>query len=116
MCSSSIINNFWGGLQKAYGYAQDLNKSLNDIRIVTGYSTNQMAEFAKNANTAAKALSTTTTNYTNASLIYYQQGLTDKEVIDRTNVTVKMANAAGVSAEEVSQQLTAVWNNVGIIF
>jgi hypothetical protein len=31
-----------------------------------------MARFAKQANIAAKSLSTTTTEYTNASLIYYQ--------------------------------------------
>jgi hypothetical protein len=31
-----------------------------------------MASFAEKANQAAKALSTTTTEYTNASLIYYQ--------------------------------------------
>nr|DAM06842.1 MAG TPA: hypothetical protein [Caudoviricetes sp.]DAM27198.1 MAG TPA: hypothetical protein [Caudoviricetes sp.] len=31
-----------------------------------------MAEFAKNANKAAKQLSATTLDYTNASLIYYQ--------------------------------------------
>jgi hypothetical protein len=31
-----------------------------------------MADFAEQANKAAKALSTTTTSYTNASLIYYQ--------------------------------------------
>jgi hypothetical protein len=31
-----------------------------------------MAEFAKEANKAAKSLSTTTTDYTDAALIYYQ--------------------------------------------
>jgi hypothetical protein len=31
-----------------------------------------MADFAKEANKAAKALSTTTTAYTDASLIYFQ--------------------------------------------
>jgi hypothetical protein len=31
-----------------------------------------MAKFAQSANTAAKALSTTTTKYTDAALIYYQ--------------------------------------------
>jgi hypothetical protein len=36
-----------------------------------------MAKFAKEANLAAKTLSTSTTNYTKASLIYYQQGLSD---------------------------------------
>jgi hypothetical protein len=48
---------------------------LNNIRIVTGYSVEDMADFAEEANKAAKALRTTTTEYTNASLIYYQQGL-----------------------------------------
>jgi hypothetical protein len=31
-----------------------------------------MSKFAKEANKAARALSATTTDYTNASLIYYQ--------------------------------------------
>ena len=109
--SSSMLHGFMGAIQSAYGYAQDLNKSLTDIRIVTGYSTDQMAQFAEQANKAAKALSTTTTDYTNASLIYFQQGLSDAEVEERTNVTVKMANAAGQSAQIVSDQMTAVWNN-----
>lgn len=109
--SSSILHGFMGAVSSAYGYAQDLNESLTNIRIVTGQNTDQMARFAKEANAAAKALSTTTTRYTNASLIYYQQGLSDEEVKKRTDITVKMANAAGASAETVSDQLTAVWNN-----
>jgi hypothetical protein len=72
--SSSILHGFMGSLSSAYGYAQDLNKSLNDIRIVTGQSSEQVAKFAEQANRAAQSLSTTTTAYTNASLIFYQQG------------------------------------------
>ena len=109
--SSSILHGFMGALQGAYGYAQDLNESLNNIRIVTGQNIDQMAKFADQANRAAKNLSTTTTAYTDAALIYYQQGLKDKEVIDRTDVTVKMANVSRQSAEEVSSQMTAIWNN-----
>lgn len=109
--SSSLMNSFVGAIQSAYGYAQDLNESLNNIRIVTGQSVDQMAEFARQANKAARELSTTTTEYTNASLIFYQQGLSGKEVEERTAVTIKMANAAGESAETASEQLTAVWNN-----
>jgi TP901 family phage tail tape measure protein len=70
-----------------------------------------MSKFAAEANKAAKALSTTTTEYTNASLIYYQQGLSDADVKTRTDVTIKMANASRQSAEIVSDQLTAIWNN-----
>lgn len=109
--SSTAIHRFIGTIQTAYNYAQDLNKSLNDIRIVTGYGSDKMAEFAKNANKAAKQLSATTLDYTNASLIYYQQGLDDKAVQERTDVTVKMANVTGTAAQTVSDQLTAVWEN-----
>ena len=109
--SSSLLHGFMGAIQSAYGYAQDLNESLNNIRIVTGQSVDQMARFADQANKAAKELSTTTTAYTNASLIYYQQGLSDEEVRKRTDATVKMANVSRQSAEEVSSQMTAIWNN-----
>jgi hypothetical protein len=33
-----MLHGFMGGLQSAVGYAKDLNRSLNDIRIVTGYN------------------------------------------------------------------------------
>ena len=109
--SSSMLHGFMSATQAAYGYAQDLNESLNNIRIVTGQNIDQMAKFAQEANNAAKALSTTTTEYTNASLIYYQQGLNDQQVKERTDITIKMANVARQSAEVVSDQMTAVWNN-----
>ena len=109
--SSSILHGFMGSIQKAYGYAQDLDESLNNIRIVTGQTADQMAVFAEKANKAAKALSSTTTEYTNASLIYFQQGLEGADVDERTAITIKMAQAAGQSVEIVSDQLTSIWNN-----
>lgn len=109
--SSSILHGFMGSISAAVGYAKDLNKSLNDIRIVTGASVDEMARFAEQANRSAKALSASTTEYTKASLIYYQQGLDDQAVKERTDVTIKMANVSGQTAEMVSDQMTAVWNN-----
>ena len=109
--SSSILHGLMGAVQGAYGYAKDLDSALNDIRIVTGLSADEMDRFAVKANHAAKALSTTTTEYAKASLIYFQQGLSDSQVEERTAITMKMANAAGASAETISDHLTAVWNN-----
>lgn len=109
--ASSVINGLSGAMQRAYGYAQDLNKSLTDIRIVSGYGADEMAKFAESANKAAKALSATTTAYTNAALIYYQQGLSNAEVEERTATTIKMANVTGENAEAVSSYMTAIWNN-----
>ena len=109
--SSSILHGFIGSLQSAYGYAQNLNKSLTDIQIVTGKSNAEMSAFAESANKAAKELNTTTLKYSDASLIFFQQGLNGKDVEERANVVIKMAHASGQAADEVSQQMTAVWNN-----
>lgn len=111
MISSSFLHGMVGAFQSAYSYAQSLDKSLNNIRIVTSQSTDQMAKFAQEANKAAQSLSTSTLNYSNAALIYYQQGLSDQEVKERTDATVKMANVTRQTSEQVSQQMTAIWNN-----
>ena len=108
--TSSIFNKLTGAVQKAWDYSVQLDSSLNDIRIVTGKSADEMERFAKTANVAAQNLGTSTKDFTNASLIYYQQGLNDKEVEERTAITLKTANVTGQSASEVSEQLTAVWN------
>ena len=109
--SSSMIKGFMGAISSAFNYAEDLNESLNKIQIVTGNSADQMARFAVQANKAAKELSTTTTAYTDASLIYYQQGLDEESVKARTDITIKAANAAGTNAAEMADYLTAVWNS-----
>lgn len=108
--TSSAWNNMVGSVEKAWGFAKKLDSSLNDIRIVTGKSAEEMDKFAVSANKAAQKLGTSTTDYTNAALIYYQQGLSDAEVQTRTDITMKAANVTGQSTAEVSEQLTAVWN------
>lgn len=109
--SASLIQGFTSSISNAYKYAQDLNKSLNNIRIVSGLSADEMSKFAAQANKAAQALNTSTTAYTNAALIFYQQGLEGQAVLDRADTVVKLANVTGQSAKVVSDQMTAVWNN-----
>lgn len=108
--SSGIVNTFTGAVSQAYGYVKHLDSSLNDIRIVTGKSADEMERFARTANKAAKALGSSTTEYTEAALIYYQQGLSDEEANARAATTLKAANVTGQSGSAVSEELTAVWN------
>jgi hypothetical protein len=92
MAASSVLNRITGSIQEAYGYVKHLDTSLNDIRIVTEYSADAMDKFAEKANKAASALGKSTTDYTEAALIYYQQGLGEEETAARTDVTLKTAN------------------------
>lgn len=108
--ASSAMNNFTGSVQKAYSFVRQLDSSLNNIMIVTNKSSDDMAKFAKQANDAAKALGAQTTTYTDAALIYYQQGLSEEETKARAETTVKTANVTGQTGDQVSEELTAVWN------
>ena len=111
MMSSALLQGVTRAFTGTIDYAKELNESLNNIRIVTNKSEESMSKFAKQANEAAKALSTTTTKYTDASLIYYQQGLGDQEVLKRAETTLKLANVVGEEASTVSEWMTAIWNN-----
>ena len=106
--SSSLMQGVTNSISQAYGFAKNLDSALNDIRIVTGQSANEMARFAERANAVASNLGKGTNDYTKAALIYAQQGLGQKEIEERTAITLKTANVTGQSAEEVSEELTAV--------
>ena len=104
------INAVGDAIRQSYDYIIDLDTSLNDIRIVTGKSADEMDRFAKQANKVAKELGVSTKAYTDASLIFYQQGLSDTESNERARITSMAANVTGQSASAVSEQLTAIWN------
>ena len=108
--SSSIVNQFSGEIQRAVYFTKDLDKSLNDIRIVSGASKDEMADFAIEANNAAKALKTSTVEYSDAALVYFQQGMAADDVRKMTEATVMGANIAGESTEEMSNLLTSTMN------
>ena len=110
--SSAIFNKMTDSVSEAYSYIKRLDSSLNNIRIVSNATADEMERFAVQANKVAKSLGTSTLDYTNASLIYYQQGITDfKEIQERTDATLKLANTTGESASSVSDYMTAIWNN-----
>lgn len=108
--TSRIFNGITESVQEAWDYTRRLDASLNDIRIVTGKSADEMERFARTANTAAQTLGKSTKDYTDAALIYYQQGLSEQEANKRAEITLKTASVTGQSTDTVSEQLTAVWN------
>ena len=108
---SQAIHGVQSALSSAYRYAQQLNKGLTDIAIVSDLDTKQLTAFAKTANQMARDLSASTSDVVSGALIYYQAGLSDEEVIKRTETTIKLAQTSGESAEQISSYMTAIWNN-----
>ena len=107
---NNLLSSISSTIKQSYYYVKDLDTSLNDIRIVTGKSADEMERFAVQANDAAKTLAVSTKAYTEGSLIYYQQGLDDETVKALTDITAKTSNVTGQSMSSVSEQLTAVQN------
>ena len=107
--ASSVMNNFTNSVRQAFDYVKALDSSLNDIRIVTKQSSEEMANFAIQANNSAQALGRSTMDYTKAALTFYQQGLDEASVQARTQSVLKAQNITG-AGQEMADYLTAVWN------
>lgn len=102
------------GFAHAQRYVSQIDKSLNNIQIVTKKVSNQMAAFTKDATIAAQRLGTTTNEFAKASLIFYQQGLNDTAAQKRAETVIKTANVTKQAVSEVSEQLTALWNGYNV--
>ena len=107
--ASSIMNTFTSSVQGAFKYVEGLEKSLTNIRIVTGDSQQKMEQFADSANRAAQELGRSTMDYSKAALTFYQQGLNDEDVQARTEAVLKAQNITGAGSQ-MADYLTAVWN------
>lgn len=110
-----MIREIFSQTQQAVRWVTDLNDAINDIAIVTGKTGDQITRVTEQAIKGSRELRVAARDYAEGALIFYQQGLNDEEVTRRNEITIKAAKAAGQSIEQMSQQLTAVWNTYGMI-
>lgn len=111
---TQIVNSFVNSFSQAYEYVKDLDDSLTQIMLVTDYSRQEMDEYAQSANEAAKALGTTTTAMTNASLVFAQQGYDMDQSQTLAEYSTLLANASQQDTATTSDQITAYMNAYGI--
>ena len=105
------VNAFTGKVKEGVKYLKELNKSLTQIREVSGMAEETVRKLAEDGSKIAENIGATTLEYTKAALIYAQQGLTGDELKQRTEITLKLAKVLGQEAQHVSENLTAIWNN-----
>lgn len=108
--AAQIQQFVYGQVQEAISWVRELNSELNTIAIVSGKSAEEMNKVFESVIKNSKELRVAADDYAYAAQIFYQQGLGDEEVERRSQITIKAAQAAGQSTQEMSQQLTAVWN------
>lgn len=114
----NLVNNFVDAIlskgQEVITFLEDVDKNLTNIRIVSGKSQSEMAGFLETSMDTAKGLGSVTNDYLKASEIYYQQGLSTSEVIERTNATVQAANISSQSVSSTADQATAILNGFNV--
>lgn len=108
--AQELLQGISTAAQQAYQWVYELDKTITDIGVVTGYTGDQLDKVTQNAIAGARELRIAANDYAEGALIFYQQGLGDDEVARRVEITAKAARAAGSSLEEMSSQLTAIWN------
>lgn len=112
--TSNIFNQWTNSLSEAVDYAKELDDSLTQIMLVTDYSRQDMVEYAKSANEAAKALAATTTDVTSSTLIFAQQGYDLDKSNTLAQLSTKLANASQQDASSAADQITAYMNAYGL--
>lgn len=112
--ANRAVDVFNGKIQDSVKFIYDLDESLNNIQVVTGKSSDEMATFAKNANEAAQRLGQTTLAYTEGALLYLQQGKTMEEANYLTEATLVGASITGENSAEVAELLTASLNGYSL--
>ncbi len=108
--ANQAINGFQQNLREAFQWVIDLDKELNQIQIVSGKNALQMEDVSIQILERSKALKVAAQDYAEAAQIYYQQGLSDQEVLRRADITIKAAEAANESTAAMADMLTAIWN------
>lgn len=106
--TASIFQTIQNSLYRAVDYVQELDTSLNNIRIVTNASNEDMRNFALNANQAAQAIGASTTSFTDAAQLYAQNGFNEKDYTRLAEITTKVANVTQQNTTDVSEQITAL--------
>jgi TP901 family phage tail tape measure protein len=100
-------------LKDGISYVIEMDNALNEIRIVTGESQQEVQGLTKNFNDLAKAMSVSTVEIAKTSVELYRQGLSQKEVEERMKSTIQYAKISSISLADSNKIITATANATG---
>ena len=108
------INDLIRGLKQltreAFEFYKSLDKALTDITIVSNLTRSQVQALTSDFISLSRQTGMAIDDIAQASVIFFQQGLSTKEVMEMTEVTAQFAKVAGSTVEKAADQLTAAIN------
>jgi len=90
-----------------------LYNSLNEIRIVTNKTQQEVNNLALSYNKLAKEMNVTTKEVASTAADLFRQGLNDSQVEERMKAIIQYAKISGISLEESNKIITATANATG---
>lgn len=109
----TVFMSFIHGIQDAITYTNQLDNSLNEIRIVTGKTQEQVIGLANSYNKLAKEMSVTTAEISSEAANLFRQGLDETQVEERMKRIIQYAKISSISIADSDKIITATANATG---
>lgn len=101
------IEIFTKAVRQAFESVKELDAAMTDIAVVTDFDIGDVWETIPEYTDMANELGTTILGAYETAKLYYQQGLTNDEVMDASVETMKMARIANMDYAEATDYMTA---------
>lgn len=100
-------------ISSGFKYIYELENNLNQVRIVTGQTQEEVESLAVSYNKLAKEMSVTTRELTSTAADLFRQGLDNNQVEDRMKAIVQYAKISSISLKDSNKIITATANATG---
>lgn len=113
---AGIIRTFTKVVRSAFQSVKELDEAMNNIAVVTDYTTKDLWNQIDAYTAMAQATGSTIKGSYEVAQLYYQQGLTDAEVMAAANETLKMARISNIDYAAATDYATAAVKGFGLAY
>ena len=113
---TGIIRTFGKVVRSAFQSVKELDEAMNSIAVVTDYTTKDLWNQIDAYTAMAQATGSTIKGSYEVAQLYYQQGLTDTEVMAAANETLKMARISNIDYAAATDYATAAVKGFGLAY
>ena len=113
---TGIIRTFGKVVRSAFRSVKELDEAMNNIAVVTDYTTKDLWNQIDAYTAMAQATGSTIKGSYEVAQLYYQQGLTDAEVMAAANETLKMARISNIDYAAATDYATAAVKGFGLAY
>ena len=113
---AGILRTFGRVVRSAFRSVKELDEAMNNIAVVTDYTTKDLWNQIDAYTAMAQATGSTIKGSYEVAQLYYQQGLTDAEVMAAANETLKMARISNIDYAKATDYATAAIKGFGLAY